>query len=41
MPTDYVILLIVAALGIGGGLFLLREAMKLRASRRAKNKDRE
>jgi hypothetical protein len=41
MPIDYVIFLIVAALGIGGGLFLLLEARKLRASRRAKNKDRE
>jgi hypothetical protein len=41
MPIDYVILLIAAALGIGGGLFLLREARKLRAAKAAKNKDRE
>ncbi|MDP1997256.1 MAG: hypothetical protein Q8J90_08650 [Gallionella sp.] len=44
MPIDYVILLIVGAMGIGGGLFLLREARKLRAAKAvkaAKNKDRE
>lgn len=34
MPLDYIILLAVGVAGIGGGLFLLREAKKYHASRR-------
>lgn len=31
MPADYIILAVVAVLGIGGGMFLLREAKNYRA----------
>jgi len=33
MPSDYVILAVVAVLSIGGGLFLLHQAKKYRSLR--------
>ena len=33
MPLDYIILLVVAVIGIGGGLLVLREAKKYRTRR--------
>lgn len=33
MPLDYVIMITVGVMGIGGGLLLLREAKKYRARR--------
>lgn len=34
MPTDYIVLIVIGVLGVGGGLYLLAEAKKYRARKR-------
>ena len=40
MSADYVILAVIAALGIGGGMFLLSQAKNYRSSHRSEGKHR-